>query len=166
MVSYLQYELIPVIGLIVSIVFTMTFPFIQESPFYYIRKGHMPGFEKSLRWFRGIRNFDDRNNSEFERELYDIKQLYSDKNQVLSEDTSNTGSIRRFIAGLIFTAGAQLSGVNVILFYGPNILKAAGAVPLTTDTTVLILAATHVIGSILAKWMSGTISRRVSNDHI
>lgn len=159
--SYLRYEYVSVVGILTSFVFSMTFPFMQESPYYFLRKGNMPSFEKSLRWFRGIRSIDDRNNPEFELELTQIKNSVNGKAQMIGTDMSTCQYLRLLIGNLVLAVCSQLGGIYIILHYGSVIVTSAGPLKLSTDICIMILAVVHLIGTILAKFISGSANRRV-----
>ncbi|XP_075151785.1 facilitated trehalose transporter Tret1 [Haematobia irritans] len=158
---FLRYEYIPIVGILTSLAFSVAFPFVQESPYYFLKKGNMASFEKSMRWFRGIRSIDDRNNPEFLEEIAHIKHIVSDKAQMIQARSSTTQAIRSSIGTLALVVGAQLSGIFVILHYSTLILTSLDSMKLSSDVCIIILAGIYLMGTIIALCISGSTNRRV-----
>lgn len=159
--SYLNYDYVAVVGILISFFFSMVFPFVQESPYYFLRKGNMAGLEKSLRWFRGIRSIDDRNNPEFDHELAQIKNSLHEKTQLIESGPSASQLVKILFGDLVLAVASQLGGIFTILSYGSIISNSATPLKLTGDILVLIFAVVHLLATLVAKAFSGCVNRRV-----
>lgn len=157
---YVPYDYVSIIGLCVSMAFTMAFPFIQESPFYFIRKGNEASFEKSLRWFRGIRNIDDRNDTEFLQELCQIKKNFEDQSKISVTKMSKSYLTKLMFYGAILSLGVQLSGVYIIFNYVSEILNST-PLKFPMDVNILILAVVQLFGSVVSNSIIGSVNRKV-----
>uniref|UniRef100_A0A1I8N5I3 Major facilitator superfamily (MFS) profile domain-containing protein n=1 Tax=Musca domestica TaxID=7370 RepID=A0A1I8N5I3_MUSDO len=159
--SYLNYDYVAVVGILISFFFSMVFPFVQESPYYFLRKGNMAGLEKSLRWFRGIRSIDDRNNPEFDHELAQIKNSLHEKTQLIESGPSASQLVKILFGDLVLAVASQLGGIFTILSYGSIISNSATPLKLTGDILVLIFAVVHLLATLVAKAFSGCVNRRM-----
>ncbi|XP_013113818.1 uncharacterized protein LOC106091728 [Stomoxys calcitrans] len=155
---YLQYEYIPIIGILASLAFSMVFPFVQESPYYFLRKGNTSSFEKSLRWFRGIRSLEDRQSAEFEQELTQIKNgAGADTIQVNRICSLNSQSVCSPMGIFFLAVGSQLGGILVVL----QLFTFSLQLPkLSTDDGIIVIAITYFIGTLIAMGISSS-NRRV-----
>lgn len=116
------YAYLPIIGLGMSFIFTMFFPFMPESPYYYLRTGEKVMMEKSLRWFRGIRNINDRNKPEF---LDEIKKFNENRKNVTNGEITNKkiSFTLLIFSTLVLVSVSQFCGIFVVLNYSETIFK-------------------------------------------
>ncbi|XP_017011513.2 facilitated trehalose transporter Tret1 [Drosophila takahashii] len=156
---YLPYDLVNIVGCAVTFVFTMTFPFVQESPHYYLRKNNVASLEKSLRWYRGIRDIDDREKPEYLSELGEFQaELRSKDKNVGSTPMSHGYIIRLTFVSFLLTVCAKLSGVFVELNYAADFLGRTGY---STETNYVILASAQCIGALLARLVGPRLPRKL-----
>ncbi|XP_073824920.1 facilitated trehalose transporter Tret1 isoform X2 [Musca autumnalis] len=159
--SYVKYDYVAVVGIIISFFFSMVFPFVQESPYYFLRKGNMAAMEKSLRWFRGIRSIDDRNNPEFDLELENIKKSLHEKAQSM-ETGPTTSQLAKVVFGdLVLAIGSQLAGIYTILCYGPLLWNFTTTLRLTSEKLLLVIAAVYLFGTLVAQAFCRCANRRM-----
>lgn len=156
---YVPYAFVNIVGCAVSFVFTMTFPFVQESPHYYLRKNNMASLEKSLRWYRGIRDIDDREKPEYLSELNEFHaELRSRDKNVGSTPMSHGYIIRLTFVSFLLTVCAKLSGVFVELNYAADFLGRTGY---STETNYVVLASAQCAGALLARLVGPRLPRKV-----
>ncbi|XP_061401453.1 uncharacterized protein LOC133337217, partial [Musca vetustissima] len=159
--SYLKYNYVAVVGILVSFFFSMVFPFVQESPYYFLRKGNMAGLEKSLRWFRGIRSIDDRNNPEFEHELTQIKNSLQENSQLIKSGPSTSQLVKIVFGNVVLAVGSQLGSIYSVLYYGSLISIAAVPLQVAGTKIIMVIAAVHILGTLMAKIFSGCAKRSI-----
>ncbi|XP_052854003.1 facilitated trehalose transporter Tret1 [Drosophila gunungcola] len=156
---YVPYHLVNVVGCAVSFVFTMTFPFVQESPHFYLRRNNLASLEKSLRWYRGIRDIDDRDKPEYLSELAEFQaELGSRGKNVGSTPLSHGYIIRLTFVSFLLTVCAKLSGVFVELNYAADFLGRTGY---STETNYVILASAQCAGALLARLLGPRLPRKL-----
>ncbi|KAH8267457.1 hypothetical protein KR018_005242 [Drosophila ironensis] len=156
---YVHYDLVNIVGCAVSFVFSMSFPFVQESPHYYLRKKNVPCLEKSLRWYRGIRDIDDREKPEYLRELAEFKaELQCQEKNVGSTPMSHGYIIRLTFVSFLLTVCAKLSGVFVELNYAADFLGRTGY---STEVNYVVLAIAQCAGALLARLAGPHLPRKL-----
>ncbi|XP_034119706.1 facilitated trehalose transporter Tret1 [Drosophila albomicans] len=157
---YVQYQYVNIIGCIASCAFSLCFPFVQESPHYYLRKGNVPCLEKSLRWYRGIRDIDDREQPEYLQELAEfkaeLKQRSSSKNS--STELSHGYIVRLIFVSFLLTVCAKLSGVFVELNYAADFLGRTGY---SIEVNYVVLASAQCVGGLLARLFGPQLPRKL-----
>ncbi|BFF96064.1 facilitated trehalose transporter Tret1 [Drosophila madeirensis] len=156
---YVPYDLVNIVGCAVSFVFTMSFPFVQESPHFYMRNENVACLEKSLRWYRGIRDIDDREKPEYLLELAEFKA----EMQCLGKNIGTAPMSQSYIVRLIFvsfllTVCAKLSGVFVELNYAADFLGRTGY---SMETNYVVLAAAQCVGALLARVVGPGLPRKL-----
>ncbi|EDV32166.1 uncharacterized protein Dana_GF14175 [Drosophila ananassae] len=156
---YVNYDLVNIVGCAVSFVFSMSFPFMQESPHYYQRKNNVPCLEKSLRWYRGIRDIDDREKPEYLSELAEFKaDMQCQEKNVGSTPMSQGYIVRLTFVSFLLTVCAKLSGVFVELNYAADFLGRTGY---STETNYVVLASSQCLGALLARLVGPHLPRKV-----
>ncbi|SPP79253.1 blast:Facilitated trehalose transporter Tret1 [Drosophila guanche] len=156
---YVPYDLVNIFGCAVSFVFTMSFPFVQESPHFYMRNENVACLEKSLRWYRGIRDMDDREKPEYVGELEEFKA----EMQCLGKNIGTAPMPQSYIVRLIFvsfllTVCAKLSGVFVELNYAADFLGRTGY---SMETNYVLLAGAQCVGALLARVAGPGLPRKL-----
>ncbi|KAH8321724.1 hypothetical protein KR074_000263 [Drosophila pseudoananassae] len=156
---YVPYDLVNIVGCGVSFLFSMCFPFVQESPHYYLRKKNVPCLEKSLRWYRGVRDIDDREKPEYLSELAEFKAEMQCLEKNVGTTPMNQGYIFRLtFVSFLLTVCAKLSGVFVELNYAADFLGRTGY---STETNYVVLATAQCVGALLARLVGPHIPRKI-----
>ncbi|XP_053961215.1 facilitated trehalose transporter Tret1 isoform X1 [Anastrepha ludens] len=158
--QYLQYEYVSVVAVCISCAFTMMFPFSQESPYFYMRKGDVPRLEKSLRWFRGVRRISDRNRPEFLRELDNFKNNM-EKRAIVKTNVPQPYLWKVALFTLVLIVGAQLSGIFVILAWSDEILANDVFVCFSPDASAMILAFVQFAATTITVWLAPVFRRKM-----
>ncbi|KAH8403340.1 hypothetical protein KR222_011075 [Zaprionus bogoriensis] len=156
---YVHYDYTSIVGCVASCSFSLTFPFVQESPHYYLRKGNVPCLEKSLRWYRGIRDIDDREKPEYLHELAEFKaELKGEGKNFGSSPYSHGYVVRLICVSFLLTVCAKLSGVFVELNYASDFLGRTGY---STEMNYMLLAAAQCVGALLARLVGPHLPRKL-----
>ncbi|KAH8413451.1 hypothetical protein KR009_011341 [Drosophila setifemur] len=156
---YVPYDLVNIVGCSVSVVFAMTFPFVQESPHYYLRKNNVAGLEKALRWYRGIRDIDDREKPEYLSELAEFQaEMQSQVKNVGTTPMSQGYIVRLTFVSFLLTVCAKLSGVLVELNYAADFLGRTGY---STEINYVVLATAQCAGALFARLVGPRLPRKL-----
>lgn len=157
--QHLQHDYVAVVAVCISCAFTMMFPFSQESPYFYMRKGDVTRLEKSLRWFRGVRSIDDRNRPDFLRELDDFKSNMVN-NAIAQEQVPRAYLCKATLCTLVLFVGVQLSGIYVILAWSDLIFINNVFVDFSTDVNASILALVQFVAATISVWLAPVVRRK------
>lgn len=156
---YVHYDYVNIVGCITSCAFSLCFPFVQESPHYYLKMGNMECLEKSLRWYRGIRDLVDREKPEYLLELSEFKaQLKDGGKSIGSSPLSHSYVVRLICVSFLLTVCAKLSGVFVELNYAADFLGRTGS---SIQLNYLILASAQCVGALMARLFGPHLPRKV-----
>lgn len=156
---FVPYDYTNIVGCIASCTFSLCFPFVQESPHYYLRRGNVPCLEKSLRWYRGIRDIDDRENPEYLHELAEFKAEIKGEGKSFGSSPLTHGYVVRLICvSFLLTVCAKLSGVFVELNYAADFLGRTGY---SIQMNYMLLAGAQCVGALLARLFGPHLPRKV-----
>ncbi|EDW63944.1 facilitated trehalose transporter Tret1 [Drosophila virilis] len=156
---YVSYDHVNIVGCILSCAFSLVFPFAQESPHYYLRKGNLASLEKSLRWYRGIRDLDDRDQPEYLNELAEFKAEMKGQSQGIgSAPYSHSYVVRLICVSFLLTICGKLSGVFVELNYAADFLGRTGY---STELNYVLLAAAQCVGALFARLIGPQLPRKL-----
>lgn len=156
---FAPYDYTNIVGCIASCTFTLCFPFVQESPHYYLRRGNLQCLEKSLRWYRGIRDIDDRENPEYQHELADFKAEMKGEGKSFGTSPLTHGYVVRLICvSFLLTVCAKLSGVFVELNYAADFLGRTGY---SMQMNYMLLAGAQCVGALFARLFGPHLPRKV-----
>nr|XP_014086356.1 facilitated trehalose transporter Tret1 [Bactrocera oleae] len=158
--QHLQYDYVAVVAVCISCAFTIMFPFSQESPYFYMRKGDVTRLEKSLRWFRGVRSIDDRDRPEFLRELEDFKSNM-ENHFIAQEHVSRAYLCKATLCTLVLFVGVHLSGIYVILAWSDLIFIDDVFVQFPTDVSASIFALVQFVAATMSVWLAPITRRRI-----
>ncbi|ALC39237.1 CG8837, partial [Drosophila busckii] len=153
---YVPYGLVNIVGCLLSCVFSLLFPFVQESPHHYARQGNVSGLEKSLRWYRGIRDMDEREKPEYLSELSEFKAAQAQ--HMVHSPLSHGYVVRLICVSFLLTICAKLSGVFVELNYAADFLGRAG---LSIELNYVLLALSQCLGALLARLIGPRLPRKL-----
>ncbi|XP_037957108.1 facilitated trehalose transporter Tret1 [Teleopsis dalmanni] len=156
---YIPYDFVNIVGLGISFAFALAFPFMQESPYYYQRNNNVSNMEKSLRWFRGIRDFDMREKPEYLQELAIFKGVIQNK-RIAEMTMPRAYVLKLFLYAIVLAIGTNLNGALLFLTYAPDILEKT-EIPLDHNILILILAAMQIVGALLTYLIGEKINRKI-----
>ncbi|XP_064541810.1 facilitated trehalose transporter Tret1 [Drosophila montana] len=156
---YVSYDYVNIVGCILSCSFSMLFPFAQESPHYYLHKGDLASLEKSLRWYRGIRDLDDRDQPEYLNELAEFKaEMKGQGKGIGSAPFWHSYVVRLICVSFLLTICGKLSGVFVELNYAADFLGRTGY---STELNYVLLAAAQCVGALFARLIGPQLPRKL-----
>lgn len=101
-----------------SVVFAGLLAFVPESPRWLAKSGDFAGAARILERVAGP--------VQAEREMEAIRRSLSEEDGRWSE-LLQPGCFRALLVGALLAVFGQLSGINAIMYYGPEVFKAAGA---------------------------------------
>ncbi|XP_065074991.1 facilitated trehalose transporter Tret1-2 homolog [Ochlerotatus camptorhynchus] len=154
--AVLNVQVLSTICSVVPLAFGLIFPFMPESPHYFIEKNRYNDASKSLKWLRGS-HYDER------AEIEDLKEedakMRADKItfvQVLKQ----RATIRALIICLGLVFFHQFSGINAIIFYTTTIFTDANTGLEATDATIIV-GVIQVVATLLATFIVDKSGRRI-----
>lgn len=140
-------------GLVPAVVFLLLLRLIPESPRWLVRKGLM---DRAWAVLRSI-NPD---------EATATKQFTAMKLEAAEEENSNwrallTPAMRKtLVIGFGCALFQQITGINAIIYYAPEIFKAAGLSVDASMMSMVVTGAALVIGTLLSMWLVDKVGRR------
>lgn len=149
----IQHLIIPIdilaqTGLVASVLFSLIFPFVQESPYYHLKNNDDAMTEKCLRWFRGVRTLEQRNTPEFLEHIESYKIYYTTIMKQNSKWHIRTlRDLRAFVCSLMLTITTQLSGCFLIINYFCVLFGKEFKSDFSVEILITMLGGTIVIGS-------------------
>lgn len=155
-----DYDMLNVACLAISVLFVVVWWYVPESPIFLIQKNRLDDARRSLMWFRGKDN-----DKEVSDEM-DLLMRHSDQTtKATLADYKKLGTVKALLIGLVFQAGTQFSGINIILMYTVDIFQKSGST-LSPHSCTILVGVVQVIGSAIASctvhragrkfWLMGT----------
>lgn len=136
------------INLIPVIVFGLTFLWIPESPYYYLKKQKQKHAELSLIWLRGKLNN--------EKEIEEIKTFIENENKVSTMPTNR----KALLILMLLCAGQQLSGWLAIESY-TRVLLPKIDFQVNITVTLIVISALTLVTSLVTTLVIDKIGRKV-----
>ena len=157
--AFLSYDNMNLLLLLSSFLFILTFPFMPESPYFYLKVNRKNDALKSLSRLRGIKD-----SSKLEMEI-NILQADIINNQ-LSEKHSlrqifeNKRHRKALLIAFLASMNVQFSGTFAIAAFIQNIVSYIGF-PLASEYTTIIITTLVLILSILVAPLTDYLGRRI-----
>ncbi|XP_046141919.1 facilitated trehalose transporter Tret1-like [Osmia bicornis bicornis] len=141
-----------VINLIPVIVFGLTFVWIPESPYYYLKKQKQKDAELSLTWLRGKLNN--------EKEIEEIKTFIKSEEECSIKKLTVPTNRKALLILMLLFAGQQLSGLLAIESYTRVLLP---KIDFNVDirVTLLIISSLTLVTSLVTTLVVDKIGRKV-----
>lgn len=174
--AYLDYFIVPLIGLIFSILFVCGFIFIlPETPQYLLVKNRITDAEISLGFFRNIRRLSQQEKSlEFMEEMKKLQRECSFNNMGSVSSSSKKNDDNKFqwsslwipstkrglMIGITILSLNQLCGLFAILNYTAYIFAESGS-ELDPNICAIIIAFIHLCGAYSSTLLVDRIGRKV-----
>jgi len=130
--------------LAVSVLFVALWWCVPESPIFLIQKERMDEARRSLMWFRGKDN-----DKEVSEEIDSLTRHSDQTTKATPADYRKRGTVKALLIGLVFQAGTQFSGINIILMYTVDIFQKSGS-QLSPHSCTILVGVVQVIGSAVA----------------
>lgn len=140
---YNSYVMTQWICLIIPILFTVTFWFMPETPYYYMGKGKREEAAKSLAYLRG------KSVAGVKDEIDEIETSVQESMQQQGRFIDlfvNKGNLKALIISCGLIAFQQLSGINAILFYTKTIFEKTGS-SLDPALATILVSIVQVVAS-------------------
>ncbi|CAH1711236.1 facilitated trehalose transporter Tret1-2 homolog [Aphis gossypii] len=130
--------------LAISLLFMIVWMYVPESPIFLIQKKRIDEARQSLMWFRGKDN-----DKEVSDEMDSLMRHGDQLTKATLADYKKRGTLKALLIGLVFQAGTQFSGINIILMYTVDIFKKSGS-RMSPHSCTILVGVVQVIGSAIA----------------
>ncbi|KAG5344324.1 TRET1 protein, partial [Acromyrmex charruanus] len=130
-----------IISLVMMLCHMVIFPFLPQSPYYYVRHNDTKRAEQAIRWY--YRKPDIKNEIEAV-ELF-VKSTRTTNIRERLYQMKEPKNRRSFIMMIILFMFMQMSGLNTIVFYMEIILKKGKVTSIMPSTVVIIVGAVSII---------------------
>ncbi|CAG9768620.1 unnamed protein product [Ceutorhynchus assimilis] len=154
---FAPYWVIPIIGIVITALEVILFPFMPESPYYLISKKNEKDAKKALRRLRGANTNIDTEIMEIEKAI-ERQKTEKGRPQDLILIKSNRHAL--FIM-LILNGMQHMVGISVILMNLHVILNEAGSVYLSSSTAAIIFSVTMLCFATIASGVIDKFGRRI-----
>ncbi|MEN8250629.1 MAG: sugar porter family MFS transporter [Bacteroidota bacterium] len=134
-----------------ALIFLIFLFFIPESPRWLISK-HKPKEAKKI-----LSRISSTSNAEKE---YETISKTIDEEKVSIKTLLKPGYRIALLIGLVLPILSQLSGINVIIYYGPNILKSAGLTLSDALGGQVTIGMVNVLSTFIAIWLIDKVGRK------
>lgn len=141
-------------GLIPTIIFIVLLRFIPESPRWLLQKGRT---EEGMKVLRSITSDETAAQSEY-KEI--IESLAKQKESSSLKTLLQPGLRKALVVGFGCALFQQITGINAIFYYAPEIFKNAGLSADSAMLSTVIVGGGLVIGTLLSMWLIDKIGRR------
>ncbi|AJY77019.1 sugar porter family MFS transporter [Paenibacillus beijingensis] len=140
------------VGAVPSILFIILLFFVPESPRWLIKQGRPADSLPILLRIHG---------EELARkEVLDIKASFNEKQATMREMLSDRGLRAILIVGIVVALTQQITGINAVMYYAPEIFKAAGA---GTDASLLqtiLVGLINLVFTLVSIWLIDKVGRK------
>ncbi|XP_025987071.2 facilitated trehalose transporter Tret1 isoform X2 [Solenopsis invicta] len=130
-----------IISLIITICYMAIFPFLPQTPYYYVRHNNTKRAEQAVRWY--YRKPDVK--SEIEAVEHFVRSTSAMSMKERLEQLKEPKNRRSLIMIILLFMFMQLSGLNTIVFYMEIIVRKAMVTSITPSTLVIIVSAVSII---------------------
>ncbi|XP_025987206.1 facilitated trehalose transporter Tret1 [Solenopsis invicta] len=130
-----------IISLIVTLCYIAIFPFLPQTPYYYVRHNDIKRAEQAIQWY--YRKPDVK--SEIEAVEHFVKSTSAKSIKERLEQIKKPENRHSLIMIILLYMFMQLSGLNTILFYMEIIARKAMVTLITPSTLVIIISAINII---------------------
>lgn len=140
------------VGAVPSVFFIVLLFFVPESPRWLIKQGRAADSLPILLRIHG---------EELARkEVLDIKASFNEKQASMREMLSSRGLRTILFVGIIVALTQQITGINAVMYYAPEIFKATGA---GTDASLLqtiLVGLINLVFTLLSMWLIDKVGRK------
>ncbi|GMA49804.1 arabinose-proton symporter [Alicyclobacillus contaminans] len=140
------------LGLVPGIVFLVLLAFVPESPRWLLKQGHESQAFYILLRVNG--------STQAKRELDDIKQAIATETGRLRQ-LFRPGFRRALWVGVILSIFQQVTGINAVMYYAPEIFKQTGAGQNASLIQTILVGAVNLLFTLVALWLIDRVGRKV-----
>ncbi|XP_063975811.1 uncharacterized protein LOC135161817 [Diachasmimorpha longicaudata] len=156
--TVVSYHMFAVCGLVIPVVFLVSFMFMPETPIHLVRKGKLTEAKRSLMWYK------NNNKLIVEDELRRLqalnKESLDDSDSVGFRDLfRDRGTTRAFIIAVGLVTGQELSGISPMLSYTANVFKSAD-ISMPPNHAAIVVGGVQLLGSWLSTMTMERLGRR------
>ncbi|KAF7274733.1 hypothetical protein GWI33_012597 [Rhynchophorus ferrugineus] len=154
--SLTPYIVTPIVGIVLTSAQCILFPFMPESPYYYVSKNQ---HEKARRAIKRV-NF-----------YADIDQEIANIQDEITAEKENRGSLMDLIRNptnrlamtimIVLNGGQHFVGISVIMMNVQLILEEAGSVYMSSTSSAILFAVTMLVSATIASLFIDKFGRRV-----
>lgn len=160
--GYLDYFVVPFIGMSISAVCLTGFIILPESPQYLMVNNRADDAQTSLGFYRGLRRSSEQTKSEVFKEemnsLYD--QESASRKSLRWSDFKGAATFRAILISFVLIVGSQLCGTFAIQNYTATIFRDAGS-KLEPNMCAIIVGFIQLAGSYLSLVCVDRLGRKV-----
>ncbi|KAF7277185.1 hypothetical protein GWI33_009330, partial [Rhynchophorus ferrugineus] len=153
--AYAPYYVPPIIGIVLTTSECILFPFMPESPYYYVYKGEKELAKKSLQKLR--------NSSDVDAELKDIQQSVdrqkNNKGKLQDLVTNKTNRVA-LILMTVLNLGQHYSGITIMVMNLHSILENAGSTYIDSSVAAIIFSVVMLIGGSISSVVIDKFGRK------
>jgi SP family arabinose:H+ symporter-like MFS transporter len=124
---------------------------LPESPRWQMKRGRRPQAERTLRRIGGP--------EAAAKEIEEIEESLKEDEGKLAELFSG-GFGRALVIGVGLAVFSQFGGINAVMYYGPELFKAAGSNPDQAFLSQVVLGATLIVATLCASALVDKLGRR------
>ncbi|XP_044742668.1 facilitated trehalose transporter Tret1-like [Chrysoperla carnea] len=154
---YVSFINFAIISTVVPVLFLIIFPFMPESPYYFLKHNDEKKAGESLIKLRG------KPDSDIQTELFEMKAYVEASKQRKGQftDLIKEKAIRKsMIIAIGLLAFQQLCGMNAVLAYTEDIFKAANG-DLPSEINTIIIGAVQVVSSCFVPLIVDRLGRKL-----
>lgn len=140
------------VGIIPGAIFLVALFFVPESPRWLMKKGRRYEALQILNKFHGEK--------EAEKEINDIEKSFNQKQGTFKELMQNPALKVALMVGVVLAVMQQVTGINAVMYYAPEIFKAAGAGTNAALIQTILVGFINFAFTILAIWLIDKVGRK------
>jgi SP family arabinose:H+ symporter-like MFS transporter len=125
---------------------------VPESPRFLVKQGDEARALSVLARVAG--------RAEAERDLAEIQQAVAGESEALGEELWHPGTRRALGLAVFLACAGQLTGINAIIYFGPQVFAKAGFADNSALNSQVVLGVVNVVFTFLAIWKVDTMGRR------
>ncbi|KAK9700641.1 Sugar transporter [Popillia japonica] len=155
--SYLTWNELAYLGIILPIPFLLLMFFIPETPRWYVSKNKADNAKKALQWLRGKQtNIDD----EFNELTKSHRESERQRTNSNLKDFFQKAHIKPLFIALGLMVFQQLTGINAVIFYTTKIFLLAGS-SIPPHLCTIIVGIVNFVSTFIATVLIDKLGRKV-----
>ncbi|GJQ67402.1 putative high-capacity facilitative transporter for trehalose [Trypoxylus dichotomus] len=155
--SYLAWNELAYLGIILPIPFLLLMFFIPETPRWYVSKNKTDKAKNALQWLRGKQ-------TNIEDELNELTKSHKESERLRSDSNFKHFFKKAHVKPLMISLGLmvfqQLSGINAVIFYTTKIFSMAGS-SIPPHLCTIIVGIVNFISTFIATVLIDKLGRKV-----
>ncbi|HIW35242.1 MAG TPA: sugar porter family MFS transporter [Candidatus Paenibacillus intestinavium] len=140
------------VGVIPGVIFLINLFFVPESPRWLIKKNRSEEASVILNKIHGA--------TLAQEELADIQQSFKEKQGTFKQLLQSPTLRAALFVGVVLAVMQQVTGINAVMYYAPEIFKAAGAGTNAALIQTILVGFINFAFTILAIWLIDRVGRK------